>query len=136
MNIRDPQASASRRELPRVACPSVPFVARGDVRPLITKGDCLLRNSSTNFDNVTIRGRCVTTPAARLATGPGGLTPGRAGFAPAGRRTKFHEVIAYFIPPRPAFPGRTGNSNAKVQNVFRNSTAISKDILDVCSLDV
>jgi hypothetical protein len=36
---------------------------------------------------------------ARLATGPGGLTPGRAGFAPAGRRTKFHEVIE--IPPIP-----------------------------------
>jgi len=30
---------------------------------------------------------------ARLATGSGGLTLGRAGFAPAGRRTKFHEVI-------------------------------------------
>src|SRR5215472_3464087 len=31
---------------------------------------------------------------ARLATGPGGLTLGRAGFAPAGRQTKFHEGIA------------------------------------------
>jgi hypothetical protein len=30
---------------------------------------------------------------ARLATGSGGLTLGRAGFAPAGRRTKFHEGI-------------------------------------------
>ena len=44
--------------------------------------------------------------AARLATGPGGLTPDRAGFAPAGRRTGFHEVIASFVPPRPALPGR------------------------------
>ena len=31
---------------------------------------------------------------ARLATGLGGLTLSRAGFAPAGRRTKFHEGIA------------------------------------------
>jgi len=37
--------------------------------------------------------------AARLATGLDGLTPGRAGFAPAGRRTGFHEVIAFFNPP-------------------------------------
>jgi hypothetical protein len=36
----------------------------------------------------------VAETVARLATGPGGLTPGRAGFAPAGRRTKFHGVIA------------------------------------------
>lgn len=49
----------------------------------------------------------VATPVARLATDPGGLTPDRAGFAPAGRLTKFHEVIAYSNPPRPAFPGRT-----------------------------
>jgi len=41
----------------------------------------------------------VTETVARLATGSGGLTPGRAGFAPAGRQTKFHGVIA--IPPIP-----------------------------------
>jgi hypothetical protein len=41
----------------------------------------------------------VTETVARLATGSGGLTPDRAGFAPAGRRTKFHEGIA--IPPIP-----------------------------------
>jgi hypothetical protein len=35
---------------------------------------------------------------ARLATGSGGLTLGRTGFAPAGRRTKFHEVIASSLP--------------------------------------
>jgi len=34
----------------------------------------------------------------RLATGSGGLTLGRAGFAPAGRQTKFHEVIASSLP--------------------------------------
>jgi hypothetical protein len=44
----------------------------------------------------------VTGHAARLTTGLGGLTPDRAGFAPAGRRTGFHEVIAFFNPPRPA----------------------------------
>jgi hypothetical protein len=49
----------------------------------------------------------VTGTGARLATGSGGLTPGRAGFAPAGRRTKFHGVIASSIPLRPAVPGRT-----------------------------
>ena len=36
----------------------------------------------------------ISGPVARLTTGPGGLTLGRAGFAPAGRRTKFHEGIA------------------------------------------
>ena len=41
----------------------------------------------------------VTETVARLTTGSGGLTPGRAGFTPAGRQTKFHGVIA--IPPIP-----------------------------------
>ena len=36
----------------------------------------------------------VAETCARLATGSGGLTLGRAGFAPTGRQTKFHEVIA------------------------------------------
>src|SRR5262245_53713664 len=35
---------------------------------------------------------------ARLPTGSGGLTLGRAGFAPAGRQPKFHEVIASSFP--------------------------------------
>jgi len=48
--------------------------------------------------------------AARLATGPGGLTPDRAGFAPAGQQTGFHEVSASLIPPRPAWPGRNWSS--------------------------
>jgi len=41
----------------------------------------------------------VAETVARLATGSGGLTPGRAGFAPAGRQTKFHEVIAVLHSP-------------------------------------
>jgi hypothetical protein len=41
----------------------------------------------------------VTENGARLATGSGGLTPGRAGFAPAGRQIEFHGVIA--CPPIP-----------------------------------
>ncbi len=41
----------------------------------------------------------VTETAARLATGSGGLTPGRAGFAPAGRQIEFHGAIA--PPPIP-----------------------------------
>ncbi len=49
----------------------------------------------------------VTATVARLATGSGGLTLGRAGFAPAGRQTKFHGGIATSIPLRPALPGRT-----------------------------
>ena len=36
----------------------------------------------------------ISGTVARLATGPGGLTLSRTGFAPAGRRTKFHEGIA------------------------------------------
>jgi len=41
----------------------------------------------------------VAGTVARLTTGSGGLTPGRAGFAPAGRRTKFQGDIA--VPPIP-----------------------------------
>ena len=41
----------------------------------------------------------VAERAARLTTGLGGLTPDRADFAPAGRRTGFHEVITFFNPP-------------------------------------
>jgi hypothetical protein len=41
----------------------------------------------------------VTETVARLTTGSGGLTPRRAGFAPAGRRTKFQGDIA--VPPIP-----------------------------------
>ncbi len=40
----------------------------------------------------------VAAPDARLATGMGGLAPHRAGFAPAGRQTKFHDFIASSIP--------------------------------------
>ena len=40
----------------------------------------------------------ISGPVARLATGSGGLTLGRAGFAPAGRHTKFHEGIASSSP--------------------------------------
>jgi hypothetical protein len=36
----------------------------------------------------------ISDAGARLATGAGGLTLGRAGFAPAGRHTKFHGVIS------------------------------------------
>ena len=41
----------------------------------------------------------VAETVARLTTGPGGLTPGRAGFAPAGRQTKFHGEIASLHSP-------------------------------------
>ncbi len=40
----------------------------------------------------------VIASVARLTTGSGGLTPGRAGFAPAYRLTGFHELIAAFDP--------------------------------------
>jgi len=36
----------------------------------------------------------IAETVARLATGLGGLTLSRTGFAPAGRRTTFHEGIA------------------------------------------
>jgi len=49
----------------------------------------------------------VAGTVAGLATGLGGLTPGRAEFASAGRRTKFHGGIASSYPLRPALPGRT-----------------------------
>ena len=44
---------------------------------------------------------------ARLAIGSGGLTLGRARFAPAGRYTMFHGGIASPNPLRPTGPGRT-----------------------------
>ena len=40
----------------------------------------------------------IADPVARLATGSGGLTLGRTGFAPAGRQTKFHEGIVSSLP--------------------------------------
>ena len=40
----------------------------------------------------------ISGTVARLATGPGELTLGRAGFAPAGRHTKFHEGMPPPIP--------------------------------------
>jgi catechol 2,3-dioxygenase-like lactoylglutathione lyase family enzyme len=49
----------------------------------------------------------VPETGARLATGAGGLTLRRAGFAPAGRHTKFHEGIMSSNSLRPALPGRT-----------------------------
>ena len=49
----------------------------------------------------------ITTTVARLATGWGGLPLRRTGFAPAGRQSEFHELIASPIPFGPACPGRT-----------------------------
>ncbi len=50
----------------------------------------------------------VAETVARLTTGSGGLTPGRAGFAPAGRQIEVswsHRISSN--PNRPAVPGRT-----------------------------
>jgi hypothetical protein len=49
----------------------------------------------------------VAAHVARLATGWGGSPLRRTGFAPAGRQTEFHELIASPISFGPAFPGRT-----------------------------
>jgi len=57
--------------------------------------------------------RLECVPALRVSThhgersGMGGLTLGQTGFAPAGRQTKFHGVIASSNSLRPATPGRT-----------------------------
>ena len=40
----------------------------------------------------------VTADAARLATGVGGVTLHRTGFAPVGRQTKFHDITASSLP--------------------------------------
>jgi hypothetical protein len=40
----------------------------------------------------------ISDPVARLATGSGGLTLSRTGFAPAGRLTKFHEGLVSSLP--------------------------------------
>jgi hypothetical protein len=71
--------------------------------------------------------------AARLTTGPGGLTPGRAGFAPAGRRSGFPELIASFIPPWPAGPGRNstgyppGLTTLRLADVIERVIAVEPD---------
>jgi len=50
----------------------------------------------------------VAETVARLATGSGGLTPGRAGFAPAGRHIEVSQSHrSTSVPLRPAEPGRT-----------------------------
>jgi len=49
----------------------------------------------------------ISGTVARRATGSGGLTLGRAGFVPAGRRTKFHAGLATSNALWPALPGRT-----------------------------
>src|SRR5262249_24350273 len=49
----------------------------------------------------------IAETVARLTTGLGGLTLSQAGFAPAGRRTTFHEGIATSNSLGPALPGRT-----------------------------
>ncbi len=50
----------------------------------------------------------VAETVARLATGSGGLTLGRAGFAPAGRHIEVSQSHrSTSVPLRPAEPGRT-----------------------------
>ena len=51
--------------------------------------------------------RLVSTTGARLATGVGGRTLGRAGCAPTGRQTQFRGNIASTNSLRPIGPGRT-----------------------------
>ena len=62
--------------------------------------DCKFRGRSpTARTFACLRIACrVSTTSARLATGSGGLTLSRAGFAPAGRRTKLHGGIASSYP--------------------------------------
>jgi len=49
----------------------------------------------------------ISLPRPSQGSLPGGLTPRRAGFAPAGQQAKFHGVIVSSNPNRPAEPGRT-----------------------------
>src|SRR5262249_11222169 len=70
----------------------------------------------------------ISETVARLATGVGGLTLRRTGFAPAGRRTKFHEGIATSNPLRPAGPGRTEFPipEHRFQQYFRDVHTVSQ----------
>src|SRR5262249_32544649 len=82
-----------------------PLLARYTERPLLPSSNSVPSASGKmrgfgaacpmahTFAYLRIAG-VISGTVARLATGPGGLTLGRAGFAPAGRRTKFHEGIA------------------------------------------
>jgi hypothetical protein len=66
----------------------------------------------------------VAETVARLTTGPGGLTPGRAGFAPAGRRTKFHGVIA---PSNPKSTSRAWSHSSSYPLIGSCDNRNSKD---------
>ncbi len=66
----------------------------------------------------------VAETVARLATGSGGLTLRRAGFAPAGQKTKFHGVIAY--PPIPIDQQSLVALNCLSSETYPLSTGVSK----------
>ncbi len=112
--LRDRPLCACHGRTPRRLQPPLPNVRRG---PLLPSGKTGPSASGTQ----RFRGRIpmahtfaclrfaerVSKNGARLATGSGGLTLGRAGFAPAGRCTKFHGGIAAANSLRPTGPGRT-----------------------------
>ena len=92
-------------------------------RPLYGERRCCLQGQSTPWASREgqVSGPHPHGPLVRLPTHrrrhcwdrrkagyrPAGLSFGRAGFAPAGRQTEFHEVIASSLPFGPALPGRT-----------------------------
>ena len=114
--LRACRDATPRRMRPLLA----PTPLRGDLR----RGHCCLqvKESPGHPGSHSFRGhlptartlaclriaRLVTETGARLTTGSDGLTPSRAGFAPAGRQTKFHGVNrSSSNSNRPAEPGRT-----------------------------
>ena len=68
----------------------------------------------------------VTAAAARLATGVGGLAPHRTGFAPAGRQTEFHDVIASSLPSdQPCLVAPCTNAPAQDDELLQHTVGIS-----------
>ena len=112
-----PLRACSGRTPRRIRSPPCPHRRRGALWPSMESSPLGIR------EDYRFRGRSPTARTfacprianpvsgigARLATGSGGLTLSRAGFAPAGRCTKFHGGIASSNSLRPALPGRTEN---------------------------
>ena len=70
-------------------------------------GDCRGRLGAARVLAYLRVAHAVAVVVARRAIDAGGLALRRAGIAPAGQCTNFHEAIAASMPLRPAGPGRT-----------------------------
>jgi hypothetical protein len=119
-SLRCVDRDGSRREVTalsrrRATCPSSPAPPLAALEVSGARGQfpIAVGDRTARWWRHTAAGR-----ARRLIIAPhptpelGRAALGRAGFAPAGRKTKFHGLIASSIPQRPAGPGRTERLSA------------------------